>query len=123
MGNIRILADSVQDVIGKVSPPIEAQAFTGTPEQGIIKLINVALQAVLIIAGLFTLINFIVAGYGYMMAGGDRKKVAEANLRMTYTAVGLIIIVFTPLLAAIIGVAIFGQWDALLNPHFTKLKP
>ena len=117
------VTESVQDIIGKVSPPIQAQAFKGTPEQGIIKLINVALQAVLIIAGLFTLINFIQAGYGYIMAGGDSKKVAEANSRITYTAVGLIIIVLTPLLAAVIGIAIFGQWDALLNPHFTKLKP
>ncbi len=118
-----VLADSVSDVLGKVTPPINAPGFSsGTPEEGIVRMINVVLQAVLIVAGLFTLANFILAGYHYIIAGGDSKKVSEANLSLTYTVVGLVLIIVTPLLAAIIGIVVFKKWDAILNPQFTKLN-
>ncbi len=120
MNKLKLLADTVPTVMGQVTPPIGTPTFT-SPEEGLVKMLNVALQAVLIVAGIFTLINFILAGYSYISANGDPKKVAQANLKMTYTAIGLVIIVLTPLLAAIIGITVFGRWDAILNPQFTKI--
>lgn len=113
--------DAISDLFGKVTPPIG----TGTtdPQTGLIKILNVSLNMVLVVAGLFVLLNLILAGYSYIMAGGDAKKVSEANLRITYTAIGLIIIVVAPLVVALLGIIIFGRWDAILNPDIKKLGP
>lgn len=116
-------ANSISDVFGKVTPPPGTPQIAATdPQTGLVKLLNVGLNVVLIAAGLYTLLNLILAGYMYITSAGDTKKVQEANLRMTYTVIGLVIITLTPLLAALIGFVAFGRWDAILNPNFKTIN-
>ncbi len=116
-------ANSVSDVFGKVTPPPGTpQIAAADPQTGLVKLLNVGLNVVLIVAGLYTLLNLILAGYMYITSSGDTKKVQEANLRMTYTVIGLLIITLTPLIAALIGFVAFGRWDAILNPNFKTIN-
>ena len=113
---------AASDVIGIISPPINAPIFsTTTPQEGLIKILNVVLNLTLIIAALFALLNFIIAGYNYMFANGDSKKISEANRKILFTLIGIIIIVLAPLAAIILGVIVFGRWDAIINPQFTTL--
>jgi len=115
-----LLADA-QDVIGTIAPPIDNPVFSGDPQEGLIKILNVSLNLILVVAAVFALFNFIIAGYNYIFAAGDTKKIAEANQKILYTVIGLLIIVLAPLMAIILGVVIFGRWDAILNPQFTSL--
>ena len=121
---MKLIASTASDVIGIISPPIDAPVFgTATPQEGLIKILNVVLNLVLIVAAIFALFNFIIAGYNYIFANGDSKKVSEANQKIFFTLVGIIIIVLAPLAAIVLGVVIFGKWDAIINPQFTTLTP
>ncbi|MBI3380211.1 hypothetical protein HY029_05650 [Candidatus Gottesmanbacteria bacterium] len=105
--------------IGKLSPlpgmdpgidPITGQ-FTG-----IVVFLNSILRLVFIVAGIWAFLNFIIAGYGFMNAGGDGKNITKAWDRIWQTFLGLLVIVASFLLAAIAGILIFHNAGAILNP-------
>ena len=113
--------DSIPGLIGTINPPISG--LPADAPSALVRILNTAMNVFLIVAALFAVLNLFLAGYAYIMAGGDSKKISEANLRITYTVVGLIIIVLAPLIAAILGIIIFGRWDAILNPDFKRVTP
>lgn len=108
------------DAIGKVSPPpgIWATPIVDSTGKltGLIGLSNTLLKLVFIVAGLYALINIILAGFAFMSAGGDSKGVAKAWEKIYMTLLGLTVIVCSFLLAAIIGILLFGNAMAILNP-------
>lgn len=116
---VRTLAE-IPSVIGKIKPPINVG--TDDPQVALVKIANMGLNGLLIVAGLYTLLNIVLAGWGYITSAGDSKAVQLANQRITYTIVGIAIIAITPLIAAILGIVIFGHWDAILNPNITTLQ-
>lgn len=118
----KILADSnIDSLFGTIAPPISGMPTDA--QTGVMKILNISLNLVLIVAGLFALWNFITAGFNYITAGGDSKKVEEANKKFTFTTLGLLLIVIAPIIAIIFGVIIFGRWDAILNPEIKKVVP
>ncbi|HLL60187.1 MAG TPA: hypothetical protein VK338_00570 [Candidatus Nitrosocosmicus sp.] len=113
----RFLADAstnLDGVFGKINNP--GVGGNGDAYSSLLKFLNLGLNLILIIAGLFTLFNFIIAGFKYMTAGGDSKKVSEAQNKIMFTVIGLGIIVAAPVIAGAIGFVVFGRWDAILNP-------
>ena len=114
----------VLDVIGKVSPP------EGLPEAidsegrfiGITVLLNTFLRLLLIVGGIWALLNIVIAGIGFIAAGGDPKKVASAWAKIYWSFIGLLIMVASFLIAAIIGIIFFDGPTALLKPQL-KIAP
>lgn len=94
---------------------------TGSPEQSIGKLIQLVIWLLIIGAGIYSLINLILAGYSFMSAGDDAKKVAGAWAMIWQTMLGLAVTAGAFVLAAIFGQLIFGSWTFILNPTITTL--
>ena len=76
----------------------------------IVKLVSIG-------AGIFAFINFIIAGYEYLTAAGNTDTTARAISRINMSAVGLALIVGSHAIAAVLGLVLFGRWDAILNPQ------
>ena len=72
-------------------------------------------------AGIYAVINLVLAGYAFMSAGDDPKKVEGAWKKIWQTMLGLAFAAGAFTLAAIFGRIIFGKWDALLNPTIPTL--
>lgn len=111
----------IDKIIGKVEPKVgilTQPAIDKTTGQltGVMVLLNSILKIAFIFAGLWAFINFIVAGYGFLSAGGDAKAVGKAWDRIWQSFVGLLVIVASFLLAAIAGMLLFGDATAILNP-------
>jgi hypothetical protein len=104
-----------QNPFGTIKP---AQSAFGdsSPELAIGKLIQTVIWILIIGAGIYALINLILAGYSFMSAGDDSKKVAGAWAMIWQTMLGLALAAGAFVLAAIFGQLIFGQWDFILNP-------
>lgn len=105
--------------IGRVSPPpfIKEGINTTTGQlTGIMVLLNTLLKLVFIAAGLYAFFNIVIAGFDFINAAGDPKKVATAWERIWQSVLGLLIIVSSFLLAAIIGLILFNDPGAILNP-------
>jgi len=88
--------------------------------QGLFSIINALLRTAIVVAGLYTLINFIIAGYLFLSAGGDQKKFAQAWEKIYVSIIGLLVTSGCLLLAAVIGFIIFGDATMLISPRIFR---
>jgi len=102
--------------LGTIAQPIQTQAI-GTVEGGAIGvLLNMVFNLLIVVAGIYALFNFIMAGYGFLSAGDDPKKVEGAWAKIYQSVIGLLFTAGAFLLAAIFGRIIFGDATALISP-------
>jgi len=104
---------------GQIDPPAAIKGKD--PGVGIGGLIQKIIWLLIIGAGIYALINLILAGYAFMSAGDDAKKVAGAWAKIWQTLMGLAFAAGAFVLAAIFGQLIFGKWDFILNPSIPEL--
>lgn len=102
------------NLFGEVKPP-PIKGFKGLMEGGLTIFINNILKLLIVGAGIFAVINLVLAGYGFMSAGDDPKKVAGAWAKIWQTLMGLAFAAGAFVLAAIFGQLIFGDYNALLQ--------
>ena len=69
-----------------------------------------------VIAGLYAFLNIIFAGYGFLSAGGDPKKIEMAWGKIWQSLIGLLIIGGSFILAAIFGWLLFKDPMFLVYP-------
>src|SRR3989344_7376598 len=103
-------------IFGKIEPPEALARFGSVESGGIGNFLNVIFKLIVVIAGVYALINLLVGGYGFMEAADDPKKVAAAWARISQTFFGLAFTAGAFLLAAIFGQLIFGNVNFILNP-------
>ena len=107
----------MDDFIGKIEPPKGIVEKYGDVQGGAIgTFINVLLNALIVIAGVYAVFNLVMAGYGFMSAGDDPKKVQAAWSKIWQTLMGLALAAGAFVLAAIFGKLLFGDYSALLKP-------
>ncbi len=111
---------AVFQIMGTVEPPPGVNLFP-SPEatgsgQGLIVFISNLIKLVTVIAGLFGLFNIISAGYSYLSSGGNAKATEEAMNKLTYSLIGLMIIVGSFTITALISLLLFGDATYILNP-------
>ena len=104
---------------GCVTPPAPFQDTAGqygSYNTGLMKFANNILKLIIVGAGIFAFINIIVAGYGFLSAGGDSKKVEAAWNKIWQSLLGLAFVAGSFVLAAIFGWLIFKDPTAILSP-------
>lgn len=110
---LNFLVDA-SSIFGKVESPVGAYGSVFT---GLVPFLNNILRLIFVIAGLYAFLNLIIAGFGFMTAGGDPKAIEKSWSRIWQSLIGLIIIVGSFLLAAILGYLLFGDATAILKPQ------
>lgn len=90
---------------------------TGGPGSGLVLLASSLLRAGIVVAGLYALFNFIIAGYQFISAGGDPKNISKAWEKIWQSLIGLLVVAGSLLLAAIIGWLIFNDASAIISPR------
>jgi len=56
-----------------------------------------------IIAGIWFIFQFIIAAYGFMAAGGDQQKMANATKKITSSLIGLVVVVVSYAVMSLLG--------------------
>jgi len=117
----RLLA---QGQFGEVTNPFNTiggpASFTGsTSGSGLFTILNVFFKMAIVLAGIYTLFNLILAGYGFMSAGGDPKAIQKAWDKIWQSLLGLLVVAGSLVIAVLMGYLIFGQQNALIliNPR------
>ncbi len=105
-----------QNPFGNVTLPGSLATYAPTPGAAIGKLIQSVIWILIVGAGVYALFNFILAGYAFMSAGDDPKKVAGAWAKIWQTALGLAFAAGAFVLAAIFGELIFKDPTFILKP-------
>jgi len=101
---------------GSVTLPNGLTKYGTEPGVAFGKLIQFALRGLIVVAGLYALFNLVLAGYSFMSAGDDAKKVAGAWAQIYQTILGLAVAAGSFVLAAIFGQLLFGNPLFLLQP-------
>lgn len=112
----------LEDIIGKVQKPDSLKNLPDVESGGVGNLISVSIRALIVGAGIYALFNLVLAGYAFMSAGDDPKKVAGAWAKIWQTLLGLVFAAGALVLAAIIGYLIFGEANILLRPSIPTLQ-
>jgi len=106
---------NIVNPFAKLAPTRASLQLSGG--RSLIVLFNNLLKTAIIIAGLFSLINFVLAGYQFLSAGGDQKAVAKAWEKIWMSLIGLVVVSGALVLAGVFGYIIFGDATIFINPQ------
>ena len=107
-----------EEIVGTINAPggvPQVVGDTGGFISGIVRFI-------IVIAGLFAFWNFLTGGLEYITSGGDKAKLTNAQQKILMSIVGLVIIAASFLITALIGLLLYNNPRAILNPQLTTIK-
>lgn len=109
------------EVFGPIDAPEAIKKWAGETgaAPGLIPFLNAFLKLLIVMGGFYALLNIIFAGYGFLSAGDDPKKMEAAWAKIWQSLLGLLIIAGSFVLAGIIGYLVFGSTTAILSPEIT----
>jgi len=113
------LAAATDSVFGKVTPPGPLAKGYGEltgAGGGLIGFASNFIKLIMILAGIWSFFNIILAGFAYITNQGNPEAIAKANSQIYLSLMGLLIVVASFVLAAIAGWILFGDASAILSP-------
>jgi len=109
-------------VIGNISMPDPLKggyggAFNLAQGKGLIGFASNLIKLVMVLAGIWSFLNIIFAGFNYITQSTNPEAIANANRQIYMSLLGLVIIVGSFALAGIFGWLLFGNASAILVPR------
>ena len=101
---------------GTIDSPIKGYGAVGT---GLPTFITNVITIIFAAAGLFAFFNLMIAGFSYITAAGDTKKIEAATYSINMSLIGLVVMVGAAALTGIISYLLFGNAGAILSPTIT----
>lgn len=111
---------ALPNIFGNIQAPpgvAEINAQAGASGIGIIIFFSNLIKLIAIVAGLWTMLNFILAGFTYVTSSGDSGAIDKIGTKLTLSVVGLGIIVASYTIAAVIGLIFFADASFIINPQ------
>lgn len=108
----------MNDIIGTIFPPASIPSSAGDTTGFLTAIITF----IIVLAGIFSLWQFIIAGLNYITAGGDKAKVEIAQTKINHALIGLVIIAMSFILSAITGKILFDDANFILSPKIETIN-
>lgn len=83
---------------------------------GLTNFLGNVIKFITVAAGIWALINIVLAGVTYISSGGDPKGIQAAQQKIYISLIGLIIIAASFALSALMGQILFGNPFIFINP-------
>jgi len=101
---------------GVINPPVSNYKSV---EVGLPAFITNIITIVFVAAGLYAFFNLMIAGFSYITAAGDEKKIMAATQSINMSLIGLVVMVAAAAVTGIISYLLFGSATAILSPSIT----
>jgi len=106
-----------EDFVGTIVAPPGIPSDVGNTGS----FISALIRFFVVVAGLFTLVQFLIGGFTYITSSGDKAKVTEATNKITNSIIGLVVIAASFVIIAIISKLLFGSFTKILIPSFNQV--
>ena len=113
-----------RNIFGTIEAPAGVAEYNQAAggDIGVIIFASNILKASTVVAGIWVMINFIMAGWTYITSSGDASAHEKVSKQLTMSVIGLLLIVGSYTIAALIGLIIFGDTGYILNPTFEGVR-
>lgn len=108
--------------LGTIQPNNLGIVSQSQGQAGLVTFLNQIITLLYTIGGLFVLVNFITAGYQYLGSNGDPQKITNAGNKILHSLIGLIFIVASFIIGALLGYLLFKDSTAIIKPSFYILN-
>jgi len=102
-------------IFGTITPPYNG--YGGLTQNGLTAFVTNIIKTLIVLGGVFAFVNLIIAGWQYLASNGDPKATAAAWSRIYMSIIGLVIMVASFIIAAIMGKLLFGDYMYILQPR------
>jgi hypothetical protein len=109
-----LLGTEVTNPLETIDPNGYKNVNTGLPQ-----FITNIITVIFVAAGIYAFFNLMIAGFSYVTAAGDTKKIEAATQSINSTLLGLVIMVAAAAVTGIISFVLFGSPTAILSPQIT----
>lgn len=107
------------DLLGEtIKSPLKSYGSVES-SMGLSTFISNVITIVFAAAGLFAFFNLMIAGFSYITAGGDTKKIESATQSINMSLIGLIVMVGAAAITGIVSYLLFGSATAILSPSIS----
>jgi len=115
----QLIAQAPTDIIGTIDVPAGALQYDTQSGIGfgLFLFISNLIKMGTVIAGIYILFNFLLAGYAYITSAGNTKVNEEVKNKLTYSVVGMILIVSSHIAIGLLGLLFFGKANFFLQPE------
>lgn len=105
-------------IIGGVGAPAAVANINAASggEIGAVFFVSRTLNFANIIAGILVMLNFVYTGFLYITGAGSASNMSKMNQRLTWSFVGILLIVGSYTLAGIFGVVFYGDPTFIITP-------
>ena len=117
--NLFVTTVHADDIVGTITLPTGIQSDVSQTGS----FLTAIIRFFIIVAGLFSLWQFLIGGFTYISSGSDKTKVQEAGNKITMSLIGLVVIAASFVIIAIISQLLFGDFTAILIPKFKSVTP
>lgn len=113
----------IWQAFGKLNNPLTpaGSAYTDLASGGLVSFLNNLVTLITVIAGIWTVFNFIAAGYMYLNSNNEPQKITSAGNKILQSVIGLAVVAAAYTIAGILGYILFKDATILLNPVLEKL--
>ncbi len=119
-----VSAQTTSPLFGTIEPPVGVEKYQsqiGPGEIGIILFVSNVIRLITIVAGIWTMLNFILAGWLYITSSGDADTGSKVSTKMINSVMGFAIVALSYTIAAIVGLLVFGDASYIINPQLTSV--
>lgn len=111
-------AYAANDFIGTIDVPAGVPSAISSTTG----VISAVVRFLVVIAGLFSLFQFLTGGLAFITSAGDKGKITEAQNKIQMSIVGLMVIAASFLIIAIVSQVLFGDFTAILIPKLQSVS-
>ncbi len=109
--------DKISSIWGSVNPPpgINTYGDINSSFGGPGLFLQIIIRMLIIGAGIYSVFNFVLAGYSFLSAGDDPKRVAGAWAKIYQSIIGVVVATGGVVIAAIVSRILFDDFFYLLR--------
>ncbi len=108
-------------VIGNINRPDYLAKYGDiTPSgsgPGLLGLVSNIIKIIIVVGGIWSLFNIIIAGMIYITSGEKPEELEKAHQKIYMSIIGVLVMVASFAITGIIGLLLYGNAGAILNPE------